>query len=1234
MNEISQYDALLSLEKALVPSPALIDGRTEQDWLCFLAEFATLINFYDDDNNINGNWSPFLLKDPLFLLAAISKTRFDRYHSIYLSNTRSLQQLINKITADEKDADAIAFFFNRVFDELTRVFMEIKRWIYYMQLSAATAYPFKSWIIQQATNTYSKYFWAIINLRQALFLSNIIPGVNAVDTARFYRFGHYEESIWKQTKDATPYWDVLEMEYSLKAYPVRTQVPADILQALTKAGVIIYDFFHTIILNAGKEYESLKVLQNPYPDTTLLRAFVNLLQVQQRQLNGLTQKHLAFYYNNILQQKPLPAVADSVIICATLAKSASSFNLLAGTLFNAGIDAQKNPIFFGAVNNTTLTQASIVTAYTLAVLPEQTGLFSLNLQQIPAPNTVHTDAAGKVSGWDTFGSKALQPATFSFVIASPLLFLGEGTRTITMTLSTAAMLDSRLLANAGWHLSTATGWLAVTPAPGITYVNDSSTSTYKVSITFILDAKQPPLQAFAANNQGLSVQWPMLKIAFGSFADTQQPPVLQSVHIRVQVDSVTTFQLFNDSGALSTKTAFAPFGIGPALNSRFIIGSAEIFSKPLETLGLQLKWNDLPEDLSVYYDTYNKCLLQQQPPIPPPPVPSPPEPKVPWYKKLWNWIKGIFGCKSNQQPGTPLFNNDCFTAGFQLLENRKWVHFTPVHKISCTPPAPVIQLTGVHPSSSLKLFPYPLEPNVSPASCYVYLPETMHLYKADPSIQATPLLKFTDTSSSGFLKMELAGPVYGFGGDLYPGVVSYVSLYNAQLIYEKVKKPKFLPPAPLPFTPKLSGITAGYSASQTCSFTGGKSDDYPLLCYALQPFGTQTLFDNTDACSVSVVAGIPADVNKVTLPAGLPLYPSLAYNGYLFLQLANVNPGYTLNLYFELAGGNPDEPGVGGINFFYKSDKGWNPLPVLADSTIGLTCSGLVTVNIPGDIADDYWLAFTTLSKPSSFAQTVYVQTNGIEAQRVTVMQQGPVVHIPANTIIKTKDAVPQIGALFQPFASTGGKAAEDDVAANTRISQRLKTKDRAVTQEDYYRLVRVHFPDIYFSSAFVDEQARAITVCVARSINNWTDAGAFLPVVSKCRKEKIRAFLLQRANPFYDIKVTDFEWQYIQVSATVTLLPGFESNSVSANIAHSLNLYLSPWIRNDGQRSFNSQSLSNGQVSGFLSGLSGVAVVTDVSFSTVNGKKKAGPGLAKVTPLSQKALFVPGINHIINCKN
>ena len=117
MNTIDQYSIMLPPVQFLDPGLSLIDGRTEQDWLSFLCDYATLINFYDSNNEVTGNWAPFLLKDPVFLLASISTTRFDEFHSQYANTCNKLAKLLQTATYARETTAA----FNQLFDQLTDI---------------------------------------------------------------------------------------------------------------------------------------------------------------------------------------------------------------------------------------------------------------------------------------------------------------------------------------------------------------------------------------------------------------------------------------------------------------------------------------------------------------------------------------------------------------------------------------------------------------------------------------------------------------------------------------------------------------------------------------------------------------------------------------------------------------------------------------------------------------------------------------------------------------------------------------------------------------------------------------------------------------------------------------------------------------------------------------------------------------------------------------------------------
>ncbi|NJO16391.1 MAG: hypothetical protein HC877_11785 [Thioploca sp.] len=74
------------------------------------------------------------------------------------------------------------------------------------------------------------------------------------------------------------------------------------------------------------------------PHFVLLLSFLQLLEPVRQQLNGLTQRHLDFYFREILHLREKRALPDHVHILVELTKQQETFQLPAGTLLQAGKD--------------------------------------------------------------------------------------------------------------------------------------------------------------------------------------------------------------------------------------------------------------------------------------------------------------------------------------------------------------------------------------------------------------------------------------------------------------------------------------------------------------------------------------------------------------------------------------------------------------------------------------------------------------------------------------------------------------------------------------------------------------------------------------------------------------------------------------------------------------------------------------------------------------------------------
>ncbi|WP_264563994.1 hypothetical protein [Flavobacterium sp. N3904] len=1211
MITIDQNSAINSLNESLVPNPFLIDGRTEQDWLCFLSEFGTLINFYNDTNTIEGNWSPFLLKDPVFLMASISKTNYKNLHSIYKNSCAEIQQLDQKENDINLNSDAL----NKLFDHLTSIYKIIERWTHYMQ-GTDEMYDLKNYVIHEVKTKYSIDFWAVQSFRQYLYAQSM-KGINVtITTAPQSEFSFFNSDIWKNYKDKKPFWEVFGFEKEESIINQADSMTSFSLGVLTTIGDRLFHFLETVIHHSTNEFKKLSHKKSRFPDTTLLRSFINVLKAQQNQLNGISQRHLDFYYTEILKQTELPATADNVFLCAALAKNNAVYSIPSGTLFDAGIDEQKNPVLFVSQKNVNLNPASIVSVQTVCYqnLPNAS---AYNLQSISKPTSVQKDVDDKILSWPTFGeiNPTANPLPIGMAFASPMLLLREGQRNITLSLEFDATIDLSLLQGANYFLSTQKDWLKLELDPSDFTLNTSQ-KTCIVAIKIDIKPTQIAIEPFLVNPDGLHSEWPMIKILFHSIANPNTAPKVISITITVAVSGIKSCQLYNDYGELSTKNPFPPFGPIPLANSNFIIGNSEILSKPLDSFQIDIDWDKLPSDFEMYYDQYNNYLDKKEDKI----SATKPDKKdaTKALSKIVNIISSV-GNKPKPIEKSTTYNNSCFTVDFNLLQEKSWQEFkmsksaeTDLDKIFvpiADNPNPILlfDLKNVDPtktivsdSSSSFVYNKPLSSQKSQSNTGTITP--------DPSIQNKPL-KFDNSVTSGFIKMILTGPEYGFGSEIYSKIVTNIALQNANsLAMAKGKKEAvFIAAANVPFVPKIKTFSASYSASVTYKFDDN-TENYPLQYFLYSPFTSYPLFDNSIVYESAINTAIVGS-SKTDLKDGLPLYPSFGYTGALFIELDHLIGNSSLNLYFQLARNSATTTSGDSVSYFYLSDSGWNEIHALSDGTNQFKCSGIIELPIPSDCSNsknfmpgtNNWISIVVSGKLDTYSKTTFLQTNGFSVQRSGTSFLSDTINpqINSNTISKPQTVIPQIATFSQPFASFGGKAAESATNRNQRVSNSLKTKNRAITTTDYYTLITQKYDAIYYLKVVNKKSQNSCNVYLAKKLDTDSDANAFVPLVTNCLEDEIKQFLKENSSPFANLNVSNFNFEYVCVSAQIGVESGYQTLLLHNTINRALNLYLSPWIASYSAQIEIDKPLTDAKVTAFIKTIEGVATVDNVSFSS-----------------------------------
>ncbi|MCY7294207.1 hypothetical protein [Alteromonas sp. a30] len=95
------------------------------------------------------------------------------------------------------------------------------------------------------------------------------------------------------------------------------------------------------------------------PQRVLVGIFLRMSQAVRARFATLTQQHLDFYYRDVLQMSPAKGQADYVHLIAKSPSNSAGTTLTKGTLFNAGNDADGNPIQFALDANYQVNQAQL-----------------------------------------------------------------------------------------------------------------------------------------------------------------------------------------------------------------------------------------------------------------------------------------------------------------------------------------------------------------------------------------------------------------------------------------------------------------------------------------------------------------------------------------------------------------------------------------------------------------------------------------------------------------------------------------------------------------------------------------------------------------------------------------------------------------------------------------------------------------------------------------------------------
>lgn len=1140
------------LAEALKPAYAPVDERETEHHLVFAQAFAEFLNYYDTTNTQNGNWQAFFANDPSALLAIIASQNVDLYKVKTKETFDFVRNRTNQSSPDLKQKVGVLFSYVGSLARQPDVFKE----------NIPTGVPLKKTLQHLIRTQLAPHFRRLIGyykgggtLIEEAIADIQVLGAKAISFQTVLNDGLSSDWI----TDASPDWNAFVTGISPESsvYGSGTTDFEKINHLATHnlfTGIFeqFLKVYGRIVKEAKKGLEASFNQPDHAPHYALFLAFLKLREFTREQTNRLTERHLDFYYRQILQLTEKPAEPAQVHLLTELANDFEPYLLKKGTAFKAGKDAKGNDVLFESDGDLVINAAKVTdfkTVYrhqnkTNDTLPFQNGrLFAApiaNSDNGLTPELTSVDGAWqpfyhKIYENDQLNAIQMPPAEVGFAVASPELYVTEGFRRISLSFGLAGPVTGTFRATV--FITTAEGWYSseeVFSMNGTTAV-----------LAFTMEADAPGVTPYQAEIHGgnFATAHPVVKFVLKhspnhefDYQKLENSVVTHcTVSVRVGLNEsgvftksgVNTLVISTDFGEADVSKPFQPFGPLPQKGNALLIGHKELFQKSNVNLQLKIKWKGLPANAAQADFGTN--------------LPYAPDATIQRLTKD-GWLTVNTAVKLFETNFTP-------SSIVNLLdENTLGISInippfgTQVFQIPFTN---TFKNTGIIP---LALPPEPQSP-----------------------VDYTPNEPYTIGDTNGFLKLVLNGD---FGHKAWQEALTRHLL---KVALKETSADAALPVAP--YIPEIEAISIGYSAQSAVMPLNSSQPNANFAFFHLFPFGASEQHPRL---------GTTPDVFLV--PQFKSRRTGEAHEAEFYIGIEGLKPPQTLSLLFQVADGTANPLSVKPelhIQWSFLSNNQWidfKPSEV-EDHTGQLLRSGLVVFSFPREAssqntllpAEKHWIRAAVTEKSDAVCSLISVTAQALKAtfadhQNDPAFSAKP---LPAGTITKLDQPVAEIEKVEQPYESFGGRGKEQAEAFYTRVSERLRHKDRAITLWDYEHLVLEAFPQIYKAKClnhtrygpdkngqmvYSELAAGHVTLVTIPNLQFQKSRDPLKPYTGLGVLEDIEAFLRRRLSCFVKLHVANPLFEPVRVSFNVKFREGSDETFYRNRLETSLIQFLSPW--------------------------------------------------------------------------
>ncbi|KAA3438751.1 baseplate J/gp47 family protein [Rufibacter hautae] len=1145
---------------ALAPSGVPVEEHGVAEWLVYAQQLGGHLRFYGVNNQFQGQtWAAFLEKDATAVLALVAVQDVDAYrrHLSTLLN-QGIRQALGRHPVDEQQLKSA---FAQVFGLVASLAWGLEKLAQRLPLSVPLKATLQTLIQSKLAPELQKlkaYHAAAKTeglLDETMVPPVLILGEKVVTGSE--ALAKSFSAVWTTAAvaDDQIFGPTAPGEIGRKIYfAVNHAFFATALDQFLRA-------FARVVTEARQQFQDALTSRSDHaPHLTLLLSFLQLLLYNRDHLNTLSARHLDFYYQEVLLLTLKPAQPSKAHVVVELAPHVTHEILQQGTLFQAGKDSVGQEVLFALTQDFVPNQARLSAFKSLYSATEEdenkkaTGLQVQKQWLYASPSANSLDGTGKEpapveQGWSFFGNKhyrhgkltqlAMPAATIGFAVASPLLYLTEGTRTVTLKLhlTTTTLPLGDYSGGIKAFVTTAEGWHPLSLlSPYFSFQEESGNKVLVLKAR--LQPDEPATAPFdaAVHQATFATPHPVLRILIqpqpGSayLYEQVKEATLTKVELAVEGKGLRNLQLYNDFGMLDPAQPFMPFGPLPQKDASLIVGHPDVFLKKNATLSaLTVTWKDKPSAVTT------KSLT------------------------------------------------------IQSLQQGQWQTKTPTADLFALPAVSLSAEDQLH-------LEYGARPDYTAATVKgflrlklnddfghrKYLKELTDYLIDKASGQAKPkkedlltILSSSDEAAEKITQLQNSlNEMAPVPTEPYTPVIEQISLdYTALATVDFSVKDSF----------------AGRQVQFFHEYPFGQKEEHLAL-------------KRLDLRESAVLGLVPKFQRKnledpyVEVKEEDGSVPDwLAHEAEFYLGVEGATPPQTLSVLFQLVEGSANplvkKPDAH-VHWSYLVGNHWVSFlkEQVSDFTGQLTRSGIIRFQLPKAADQDHtllpagqiWLraAVHTASEAICRPVAVLPQATLVVFQDQENAPDFLAQHLPASSITKLLEPVAGIKKVDQPFASFGGALAETPPHFYRRVSERLRHKDRAIALWDYERLVLEAFPSIYkvkclphtryepsgTTGIYSEKAPGHVTLVTIPDLRQRTSVDPLQPLTSVGELEEIKDFLRQRLSCFVTLHVRNPIFEQVKVKLEVAFFPQYDVSAYTQLLRQEITRFLSPWAYGQGQ--------------------------------------------------------------------